>query len=191
MPSADPFRFPPMIPALRGLNEWDELLHKPPTPVVFILGGTINTIAEPVGRLELHGWRVFLHVDMLRGLHADQDGLQFLMDYVGPTGIISTHSNTVQSARKVGLRAVQRIFVVDSQSVVTGIAQVQASRPDAVELMPALLPDAIRSVTGTVPCPVIAGGLLKNYSDIEKAWEAGATSVSTSNRSLWPWNRVP
>ncbi|MDA8193995.1 MAG: glycerol-3-phosphate responsive antiterminator [Thermaerobacter sp.] len=181
------FRFPRIIPALRGLDNWEHLLDQDAQGAIFILGGTINTIAEPVGRLQLRGWHVFLHVDLLRGLSADGDGMRFLAEYVGPAGIISTHSQTVQAARKVGIRAVQRMFLVDSQSVATGIAQVQASHPDAVEVMPALVAETIRVVAQKVPCPVIAGGLLRTPLQIRTALEAGASSVSTSNVDLWPW----
>lgn len=155
---------------------------------LFILGGTLSTLAEPVGRLTHRGWRVFCHVDMVKGLSADVDGLAFLAEFAGPTGIITTHSYTVQLAKKVGLVAIQRIFLVDSQSIQTGITQAKACQPDAVEVLPGLLPRAIRQMVDRIDRPIIAGGLIINENDARMALAAGATSVSTSERRLWPLN---
>jgi glycerol uptake operon antiterminator len=178
---------PPVIPALRSLDLWQDVHIKTGPNVVFILGGSINTVAEPVALLERRGWRVFLHVDMLKGLTTDADGLRFLADYVGPAGIISTHAHTIQTAKKNNLIAIQRLFVVDSQSVETGINQARTAKPDAVELMPGLIPQAIRQISHQLSCPVIAGGLVTDEEHVRQALAAGACSVSTSNAQLWQW----
>ncbi len=178
---------PPVIPALRAADEWQDVHLKTGPQVVFLLGGSINTVAEPVALLQRRGWQVFLHVDMLKGLTTDADGLKFLADYVGPQGIISTHAHTIQVAKKNNLVAIQRLFVVDSQSIETGINQVRTARPDAVELMPGLIPRAIRQMVQQLPCPIIAGGLVTESEQISAALHAGACSVSTSRRVLWDW----
>lgn len=179
------FVFPTVVPALRNIGDWSEGFLKKDPQIVFVLGGSINTIAKPISMMERRGWKVFVHVDMLKGLSTDAEGLRFLSEYVGPTGIISTHASTIQSAKKQKLMTVQRLFLVDSQSLATGINQVQTSRPDAVELMPGLVIDAIRHMVRQLTCPVIAGGLITSINQVEEALKAGAVSVSTSSRTLW------
>lgn len=180
-------RLPLVIPALRQIERWEEIHINAGPRVAFLLGGSINTVAEPVALMEKRGWRIFVHVDMLKGLSTDADGLRFLLDYVGPTGIISTHAYTIQAAKKQGLMAIHRLFMVDSQSIETGMNQVMQSRPDAVEVMPGLLPRVIRQITAQLPYPVVAGGLVTDPSHVDQALKAGACSVSTSRHLLWDW----
>lgn len=177
-------RLPKVIPALRDVARW-EILRDLPGDCVFMLGGTINSIAEPAARLGRLGWRVFIHVDMLKGLSSDPEGIAFLADYVGPFGIITTHSQTVQHARRVGLATIQRMFLLDSQSLATGIMQVKTAQPDAVETLPGILPAVIQQVVRAVARPVIAGGLITEPGQVQAALQAGAASVSTSAPALW------
>jgi glycerol uptake operon antiterminator len=176
---------PRVIPALRALDRWTALPDPTDAAWVFLLGGSLRTIGEPVGRLQRRGWRVFVHVDMLRGLEPDLEGLRFLAEYAGPDGIITTHSGTVVNAKKCGLASVQRIFLLDSQSVATGVQQARAALPDAVETLPGVIPEAIARVSREVPCPVIAGGLITRPEQVRAALAAGARSISTSTEALW------
>lgn len=43
----------------------------------------------------------------------------------------------------------------------------------------------IQEIHAETKLPVIAGGLIKEESDIEQAIKAGAVAVTTSNPKLW------
>lgn len=176
---------PKLIPAVRQMERWDIVLAHPHLDTVFFLGGSIGTVGEPVARLQKAGRRVFIHVDMLRGLNPDADGMQFLAEFVGPDGIITTHSSTVQHARRAGLVTVQRLFLLDSQSLTHGVAQIQSSKPHAVEVLPGVIPRAVRTIARQVECPVIAGGLIVEDAQVREMLQSGAASVSTSREALW------
>jgi glycerol uptake operon antiterminator len=176
---------PRIIPALREPARWTALPEPSGAAWVFVLGGTLSTVGDLVPRLRRRGWRVFVHVDMIRGLNPDREGLRFLAAYAGPDGIITTHSGIVSHAKKCGLVCVQRIFLLDSQSVATGIQQVRAAAPDAVETLPGVIPEVLARVSREVPCPVIAGGLITRLEQVRLALAAGAQSISTSTEALW------
>lgn len=176
---------PSIIPAIRDIDAWNLLPAPGPVSWVFLLGGTIDAIAEPVALLQHRGWTVFVHIDMLRGLTSDVDALKFLRNYAGPDGVISTHSQTVGQAKRLGFITIQRIFLLDSQSLATGIAQIRNARPHAVEVLPGLIPTILNQVTRQLPCPVIAGGLVKEREQVVKLLDAGVRSVSTSAPNLW------
>jgi glycerol uptake operon antiterminator len=178
-------RIPAIIPALRKPAEWDHVTVTGENRWVFLLGGTLNDIAEPVALLQRQGWKVFVHVDMVKGLSLDVEGLRFLKGYAGPEGVISTHSQTIVHAKKVGFATIQRIFLLDSQSVATGIAQVMAVEPDAVETLPGILAETTAHIVRQVPCPVIAGGLITRPEQVDMMLAAGVQGVSTSTRALW------
>ena len=177
---------PRVIPAIRRFEEWHDLDPWELAPKwVFILGGPLDAVAQATGLLQKRGWIVFVHVDMVRGLSTDGEGVKFFAEYAGPNGLISTHSTVIGHAKRVGLIAIQRIFLLDSQSVGTGVLQVQSTRPVAIETLPGILPEATRRVVREVPCPVIAGGLITTVEEVHKMLDCGARGVSTSNRSLW------
>ncbi|MCY0878965.1 MAG: glycerol-3-phosphate responsive antiterminator [Firmicutes bacterium] len=184
--SAKGLEVPAVIPALRQSEDWPLLGVAPRGAWVFLLGGTMDGIAEAAGRLQKRGWTVFVHFDMVRAVSSDVEGLRFFSGYVGPQGIISTHSTTINHAKKLGLWTIQRIFLLDTQSVQTGIQQVLSTKPDAVEIMPGLLVEIARRVVRDLPCPVIAGGLVGTREDVEKMRQVGVKGVSTSARPLWP-----
>jgi len=138
---------------------------------------------SPVAR---RGWQVFLHVDMLKGLTTDADGLKF-WPITWDRKVLSALTRTPFKSLKKQLGRHSAPFVVDSQSIETGINQVRTARPDAVELMPGLIPRAIRQMVQQLPCPIIAGGLVTESEQISAALHAGACSVSTSRRVLWDW----
>ncbi len=173
-----------VIPALRDLSQWSMLPSLSKGAWVFLLGGTVEQVCEPTMLLQRRGFSVFVHIDMLGGLTTDHEGLRFLQEYAGPDGIISTHRQTLIQAKKLGFSTVQRIFLLDSKALTTGISQVQAVNPTAVEVLPGILPDYIRSVALQVSCPVIAGGLVTDMQEVRLSIEAGAKAISTSSLSL-------
>lgn len=174
----------PIIPGVRDLSLLaSEFLIRPRT--VFVLGGSLNDLGEPIATLQRVGFRCFVHVDLLRGLSTDNEGIRFLADYMGPTGIITTHAGVVQAARDAGLLTLLRIFALDSKGLASGIAQARSANADAVEILPGVVPRAVKYVSNRLRIPVIAGGLIVSIDDVREALQAGATAVSTSSPALW------
>jgi glycerol uptake operon antiterminator len=178
-------RISPIIPAIRSVDDISRLPDRGQGRWMFLLGGTLSTAQAAVLTLHARGWRVFLHVDMLRGLSTDFEGMRFLRGYVSPDGIITTHSQTVAHAKKVGLFTIQRIFLLDSQSVATGVGQAKAVLPDAVETLPGILPHVTQRIVRELSCPVITGGLVTTLEQVGQALKSGASAVSTSTPALW------
>ena len=48
-----------------------------------------------------------------------------------------------------------------------------------------ILPQIIRRLTGKMPQPLIASGLLQDKSDVMAALSAGAIAISTTDEALW------
>jgi glycerol uptake operon antiterminator len=87
--------------------------------------------------------------------------------------------------------AVQRLFVLDSESMAAGLPTVEKAAPDAVEVLPGvILPTIAQELTarGALP-PLIAGGLIRTAAQVEAVLAAGAVAVSTSQSSLWEYRR--
>jgi glycerol uptake operon antiterminator len=155
-------------------------------PVVFFLTGTIFSLRDAVRYCHEHGTLLFAHVDLLHGIGKDPEGMRYLAHEIGVNGILTTRSFLVKAAAKEGLLTVQRLFALDSEALKTGLEVIKASRPDAVEILPALvLPSiAYRLPFSELP-PVIAGGLLETRAEVEAVLATPVVAVSTSRPELW------
>jgi len=174
----------PVIAALPGGRLSPEALRAP-IDVYFMLGGSIMDLSHRVTRLREGGRRVFVHIDLVEGLGRDTAAVDYLMRHVRPDGMISTKTDLLTHAKEVGLTTVQRIFLLDSLSYERGVNAARKLGPDMVEVMPGVMPRVIRELTRALPCPVIAGGLIRTRQDALEALEAGAVAISTSRQELW------
>lgn len=174
----------PAIAALPGGTLSPEALRAP-VDVFFMLGGSIMDLAPRVTRLRENGRKVFIHIDLVEGLGRDTVAVDYLMRHIRPDGVISTKANLLHHAKGIGLITVQRIFLLDSLSYERGVASARKLGPDLIEIMPGVMPGIIRELTRALPCPVIAGGLIRTQEDAREALDAGAIAISTSRQELW------
>lgn len=150
--------------------------------------GNIGIIKRYVDLFKSQDIPVFLHLERIGGISYDREGIAFLAQYVKPTGIVTTRNSLVKLAKKRGLLTIQRLFLVDSDSIKSGIQSVRETEPDAVEIMPALLPEFIMEYKKEMDRTIIAGGLIQNKDQMIRALQHGAIAVSCGNYQLWKEN---
>lgn len=148
--------------------------------------GNIGVIKRYVDFFKMHGVPVFLHLERIGGISYDREGVAFVAHYVRPDGIVTTRNTLIKLAKKQGLLTIQRLFLVDSDALRSGLQSVQDTQPDAVELMPALLPEVIAEYRQELgETPIIAGGLIRKREQMVQALQHGAVAVSVGSHSLW------
>ena len=113
---------------------------------------------EAVQAVHAAGKAVYIHLDLVEGFSRDWAALEYTRQVIRPDGIITTRVNLVKHAGEIGLRAIQRVFMLDSLSVETAVKSVSHTRPAAIELLPGIIPRIIRRVCTETRLPVIAGG---------------------------------
>ena len=175
----------PVIAAFREIGNL-KIRELQQVRIIFILGGTIFDLPKIVDLAMKHEKMVFVDIDLINGAGKDASGIRYLARESRVHGIITTKSNLIKSAQKEGLGSVQRIFLLDSESVTGGLTVVEKSKPDAVEILPGLLlpkiMDRIRSVTAI---PIIAGGLITKKEEIQEILSSGALGISTTSPHLF------
>ncbi|HEY8418304.1 MAG TPA: glycerol-3-phosphate responsive antiterminator [Limnochordales bacterium] len=154
--------------------------------IIFFLTGTIFDLARATALVRQTSAMLFAHVDLLQGVGKDPAGIRWLGQELGIHGIVSTRSNLIKAARDEGLFAIQRLFILDSEALRTGLKVVSSTGPDAVELLPGLVVPNIqhRIPFNSLP-PVIAGGLVETEAEVRTILKTPAVSVSTSRSELW------
>ena len=173
----------PIIASVKNDAELERALSSE-VGVIFLLYGSVLTVAELTARVHQAGKLVFVHLDMIEGLAAKEIAADFIAQYASADGIISTKAPLTRRARELGLIAVQRFFLLDSKAM-TSIEQFSRSAADVVEVLPGLMPKIVRRVVSLTNRPVIAGGLIQDKEDVITALSAGAVAVSTTNPQVW------
>ena len=174
----------PVIAAVR--DEADAVqAAESPVAAVFLLSGSILTLPEITGILRRADKLVFMHMDLCDGLGRDAAAVQWCARNLSLDGMISTRWQLLKAAGEMGLLTIQRTFLMDSASLSSGIKLMRGNPPDMVELLPGLVPKAIRQVRERLDIPVIAGGMVTEADEVEDALSAGALAVSTSDKILW------
>ncbi|MCM3744063.1 glycerol-3-phosphate responsive antiterminator [Sporosarcina luteola] len=156
--------------------------------IVFLLTGNLMTIADYIRQLREADKYVFLHLDFIDGLSNSKNALNYVAEYWNPTGIITTKSHIVKMANEVGLKTIQRIFLIDRAAIKKGIEMVKSCQPDAVEILPGIIPKVIDQLSRELDYPIIAGGLVTNLSEVHEALEAGALAVSSGDPAMWKFD---
>lgn len=157
--------------------------------VLFILGGTIFDLPDIMDQAVTSGKLVFVDIDLIKGVGKDAPGIRYLAKEIHVHGMITTRSNLIKSAQKEGMLSVQRIFVLDSESLAGGLNVITKSAPDAVEILPGLiLPKIMDRIRARVSVPVIAGGLITRREEIREILSSGAIGVSTTTPGLYQLN---
>lgn len=174
----------PIIAGVKDISKLDDALASD-CEVVFLLCGTIFDLKETVKKAKEAGKLIFIHVDLLDGFSKDVTALKYISSEICPDGIISTKNNLLKVAKGLGLLTVQRVFIIDSLSIETAVKASQMINPDAIEIMPGIMPRIIEKLSSNLEVPVIVGGLVSLQSDVKTALECGALGVSTSSKEIW------
>lgn len=152
--------------------------------IIFMLAPNIAELKSQAELIHKMGKKLFVHIDLAEGIGKDEYGIRFAKEQ-GVDGIISTRTNIIKLARKVGMFTVQRFFIVDSHSIDTSIETLKTSKADMIEIMPGTIAKVIKRFKTELEVPIVAGGLIETKEEIEEAIFCGATAVSTGKKELW------
>lgn len=174
----------PVIAAVKDESGLEEGLQSE-SQIVFLLFGDICTISRYTDRVKAAGKLAFVHMDLIGGLGNKEVAVDFIREQTGAAGIISTKPQLVKRAKELGMFGILRIFVIDSIAFGNIGKQCAFLTPDAVEILPGLMPKIIRRLCSSVAVPIIAGGLISDKEDVMNALEAGAMAISATNPKVW------
>lgn len=153
--------------------------------VVFLLFGSVLDVDVLVKRCTDAGKTVLVDVDLLDGFASRDVVVRWIAERTLADGVLSTKSSIVKAAKRAGLIAVQRFFLVDSFSYAQLPRLLDQAKPDAIEILPGCMPRVISWLAADVDVPIVAGGLVCDKADVVAALGAGALAVASSNRDVW------
>lgn len=179
----DAFQENPIVAAIRSDADLADCLTTD-VRVVFVLYGDVCSISDIVDRVKTAGKLAVVHIDLITGLSAKEVAVDFLRSNTRADGVISTRPALIQRAKELGLFTLLRVFVIDSSALSSALNAKQL-RPDAVDILPGLMPDIIRTIREKTGLCVLTGGLITQKQQIMQALRAGALAISTTDPAVW------
>ena len=174
----------PIIAAIKDSNQLENAI-KSPCEVIFILTSDIFNIKSYIERVRNSGKLSYVHVDLIDGFSRDALALQYIHDNIKPDGIITTKTTLVKASKNINMFVIQRLFMLDHLSLETGISSIEDMHPNAVEILPGIMPKITKKIVGETKVPIITGGLIMDKEDVMQSLKAGATAISTSCEEVW------
>jgi len=153
--------------------------------IIFILYGNICSLTTIVEKIKNRDKLAIVHADLVQGLSAKTEAIDYIKNNTKADGILSTKGNLVKHAVDIRLIGILRNFIIDSMAMENVNKQVELAHPDMIEIMPGIMPEIIEKLKNEIKLPLIAGGLISDKKDVIAALSAGADAVSTTKEELW------
>ena len=174
----------PVIAAVKDEEGLDKSLRTD-CRIIFILYGNICSLTTIVEKIKKRDKLAIVHADLVQGLSAKTEAIDYIKNNTKADGILSTKGNLVKHAADIGLIGILRNFIIDSMAMENVNKQVELAHPDMIEIMPGIMPEIIEKLKNEIKLPLIAGGLISDTKDVIAALSAGADAVSTTKEELW------
>lgn len=142
-------------------------------------------LGDIISDLQEHGRKILVHIDMIKGLSADEYGAIHLIQNHRVDGIISIKPKVIAMCKKRHVIAMQRIFLKDSISLKRSLEIIGKTKPDCLEILPAVSTNVIKYIKEELGCEVFSGGLISSEQEISACLKAGSIGITVSNPNLW------
>ena len=85
----------------------------------------------------------------------------------------------IQRAKELQMIAILRVFLIDSMAFDAALGA-RNLKPDAIDILPGLMPSMLRKVRQMTGLPILTGGLITEKKEVMQALEAGALAISST-----------
>src|SRR3984893_8775666 len=174
----------PVAAAVKSNDDMEAALESDAL-LLFMLKGDAFQIVPFVARAHEKGKGIVVHIDLVGGIGKDRAGIQYLHQ-IGVDAVIPSRSQLVAAGRAEGLVTIQRLLLVDDSALETGVRSIARAAPDFIEVLPGIIfPDVASILQQVLPGPFIAGGFIRDSTEVVRIQSAGAVLSSSSSYKLW------
>lgn len=173
----------PVIAAVTKLESLDKAIDSP-CKNIFLLTGNIFNLKEIAHRVQSKEKCIYICVDLIDGFSKDTWGLEYIVKKIRPDGIITAKENLVKLSKDLGAFTILRLYIMDSKSLDAGLESIKSTRPNAVEILPGIMPKIIDMIAEHAKVPIIASGLITDEEDVINVLNSGAIAISSSNEDI-------
>jgi glycerol uptake operon antiterminator len=171
-----------IIPVVERPAMLAQLLSHPAHELLILRHCNVFECAPLLKQATQKGVALYVYLDQVDGINADEDGLIYLAREFQVHGILSHHPRLLALAKQQGLTAIQRVFAVDSTGLQSALESVDTSIVDLLDLAPALV---IPYLWESLPLPFIGSGLVRKVEHIQRILDHGAHGIALSDPAYW------
>lgn len=172
-----------IIPSVTSTENLRFFLQHTSHPWVCLKMGDINSLYSLVSTIHKNDRKVLLHLDSVKGIAQDKDGIRWLKR-IGIDAVITMKFQNIKLIREQEMYAVLGSFIVDTASVDRTIQNIRISKPDAALIMPMTIPASIYERIAKEHSCLLAGGLGINHSIIQNALNSGVRACIVTDQKL-------
>ncbi len=180
----DKIQLNPVIAAVNDVTRLDEAIASP-CEIIFLLTGDIFNLESIIKKVKENKKSIYVHIDLIDGFSKNLTTLKYINQKTDADGIITTKNSFIRPAKSMGLFTIQRLFMLDSLSLDSGIESIKTIKPNAVEIMPGIMPEIVEKIHHETSIPIITGGLIMNKDDVIQSLKSGAVGISTTKKEIW------
>lgn len=174
-----------IIPSIRSMKDFEHALSAE-SKYVFLSEIHIGNLKVMVEKCHSSNKLVVVNIELIGGFSADQVGLKLLKSFYNVDAVLSSNAMKINIAKSLGLKTVQRFFLMDSRSFDSTLKSLQTTKNDAVEILPGpIAPQFIDAIKKVRNVPMIAGGFVSTKDMVKELYKAGFSGVTSSTRDLW------
>lgn len=175
-----------IVPVIGNMKDVDSIMTSN-YEYYAVLNAHISRL-KPIFKLaSQYGKKILIDIDLIKGLKADEFATEYICQEFKPYGIISTKPAVIERAKQKGAVTIQRIFLLDTNSMEKSSKLIQRTDPDFLELLPGLVPKLIKQFCQQTEKQIIASGFIETVEEVEQAINAGAITITTSSKNLWEY----
>lgn len=171
-----------IIPSITTMDDLHYFIEYTPCEWACLKMGDINNLAYIVSTLHKNKRKALLHLDSVKGIAKDKEGIRYLKQ-IGVDAVISMKLQHLKLLREAGILSILGSFIIDSSAITQTISNIKSGKPDAVLIMPMTVPPFVYAELEKYSSCIIAGGLGQEHSQINQAFSNGASACIVTNRN--------
>jgi glycerol uptake operon antiterminator len=175
-----------LVPVVETRVQFVQALEKSAVRAMLLHHCNVFEFSALLGRACRSGCSVYVNMDHIDGIYADEAGFRYLAEHLHVTGIISSHPKALATAKQAGLETVQRIFAVDSTGLKMALESVDTNCVDMLDFSPArVVPYIMPRLKPRLPLPYMASGLLHTADQLQVVLSTGVQAVAVTHLERW------
>ncbi|HEY7419313.1 MAG TPA: glycerol-3-phosphate responsive antiterminator [Ktedonobacteraceae bacterium] len=176
-----------VIPVVESRTQLAQALDHTAARVALLRYCSLFELGPLLESAHRRGFAIWVNVDHIDGINADEAGIQYMARQFHIQGIVSHHPKTLLLSKKLGLETMQRIYAVDSTGLETALESVNPNYVDILNICPALvIPHIASYLKKILPLPFIGSGLISTREQARSIFQAGAAGVTVLRSDLRP-----
>ena len=177
-----------LIPSVRDIRNLDKALKSERREILLSTVSHIGNLAELTTLCHKHRKEVFVNHELIGGLGTDTIAFEMLKKTYKVDAVIGSNAYQISRAKAVGLKTIWKIALLDSLSLEMAFRSIEVTKPDAIELRPAICAyDFIDEFRRGFPGKIFASGFINRIEFAQRLYQRGFDGIMTSTQTMWDW----